>query len=105
MSAERMDQLKAILAQDPHNTFARYALAMEYMTAGETDPALREFRAVLDSDAKYANAWLMGAQALQRAQRVGEAKEWLHQGIACAQRAGNRHAQSEMEALLDELEH
>ena len=99
-----MEQLKTILAQDPKSTFARYALGMEYMTAGETDSALREFRAVLEVDSNYANAWFMGAQALQQAARKPEAVQWLHDGIACAQRSGNRHAESEMQSLLDDLQ-
>ena len=99
-----MEQLKSILAQDPKCTFARYALGMEYMTAGETDSALSEFRAVLEVDANYANAWFMGAQALQHATRTPEAMQWLRDGIACAQRAGNRHAENEMQTLLDEFE-
>jgi Tfp pilus assembly protein PilF len=104
MATERVEQLKSILAQDPASTFARYALGMEYMTAGDTDAALREFRAVLDVDANYANAWFMGAQALRQVERIAEAVAWLNDGIACAQRAGNRHAESEMQSLLDELE-
>ena len=104
MTAERMEQLKSILAQDPHSTFARYALGMEYMTTGEIDSALREFRSVLEVDANYANAWFMGAQALQQAARMPEAVQWLQDGIACAQRSGNRHAESEMQSLLDELQ-
>jgi tetratricopeptide (TPR) repeat protein len=104
MSAERLEQLKSILAQDPKNTFARYALGMEYSSADDTDSALQEFRTLLEVDAGYANAFFMGAQALQRAERLDEAVQWLHDGIACAQRAGNRHAENEMQALLDELE-
>ena len=104
MSAERMEQLKSILAQDPRSTFARYALAMEYMSAGETESALREFRSVLEVDGNYANAWFMGAQTLQHAARIPEAVQWLRDGIACAKRAGNRHAENEMQTLLDELE-
>jgi Tfp pilus assembly protein PilF len=104
MATERLEQLKSILAQDPRSTFARYALGMEYMSSGETDSALREFRGVLEVDEKYANAFFMGAQALQQAERVPEAVQWLRDGIACARRAGNRHAESEMQSLLEELE-
>jgi Tfp pilus assembly protein PilF len=104
MSSERAEQLKSILAQDSRNTFARYALGMEYISSGETDSALQEFRAVLEVDANYANAFFMGAQALQQAERIPEAVQWLRDGIACAQRAGNRHAESEMLLLLEELE-
>lgn len=104
MAAERQEQLQSILVQDPRNTFARYALAMEFISSGETDSALREFRAVLDVDPNYANAFFMGAQALQQADRIPEAVQWLHDGIGCAQRSGNRHAENEMQALLEELE-
>jgi hypothetical protein len=46
----------------------------------------------------------MGAQALQKAERNDEAKALLQQGIAAAQKTGNRHAESEMQAMLDQLE-
>jgi Tfp pilus assembly protein PilF len=98
-----MQQLKTILGQDSKNTFARYALGMEYSSTGETDSALREFRTLLEVDPSYANAYLMAAQSLQQADRIEEAVQWLRDGIACAERVGNGHAQSEMQSLLDEL--
>jgi tetratricopeptide (TPR) repeat protein len=104
MSADRVEQLKSILAQEPTNTFATYALGMEYAFAGQTDLALQQFRTLLELDANYANAYFMGAQSLQRAERIEEAMQWLRNGIACANRAGNRHAESEMQSLLEELE-
>lgn len=104
MSAERLKQLKSILAQDPKNTFARYALGMEHSSAGDTDAALQEFRTLLEIDADYANAFFMGAQALQHAERIEEAIQWLRDGIVCAHRVGSRHTESEMQALLEELE-
>ncbi len=104
MSTERREQLKSILEQDSGNTFARYALGMEYSSAGQTDEAVAEFRKLLETDANYANAFFMGAQALQAAGRTEEALQWLRDGIACAERVGNRHAQSEMQTMLDELE-
>jgi tetratricopeptide (TPR) repeat protein len=103
LMSERMEQLKSILENDPKNTFARYALGMEYSSAGETDSALREFRALLEVDGNYVNAFFMGAQALQHAELIDEAVKWLRDGIACAQRVGNRHAESEMQTLLEEL--
>jgi thioredoxin-like negative regulator of GroEL len=104
MAANRMEQLKSILAEDPRNTFARYALGMEYSSAGQTDAALLEFLALLQLDANYANAFFMGALALQHADRIQEAVAWLRDGIVCAHRVGNRHAESEMQTLLEELE-
>ena len=96
--------LKDILANDPNNKLARYGLAMEYSGAGDTDASLKEFTKLIEQDPAYANAYFMAAQTLQRAERSDEAKNMLAKGIAAAQRTGNRHAESEMQAMLDELE-
>jgi hypothetical protein len=45
----------------------------------------------------------MAAQTLVKANRPEEAKQMLQSGIAAAQRKRDSHAQSEMQAMLDEL--
>lgn len=100
----RFEMLQGILSQDPNNKLARYGLAMEYANADQIDAALAEFQKLLAIDPTYANAYFMGAQALQKAERIDEAKTMLQQGIAAAQKIGNRHAESEMQAMLDQLE-
>jgi Tfp pilus assembly protein PilF len=100
----RLELLQEILTQDPNNKLARYGLGMEYSNAGQTDAAVGEFQKLIVQDPTYANAYFMGAQALQKAERKDEAKAMLQNGITAAQRAGNRHAESEMQAMLDELE-
>ena len=102
--SNRLEMLKEMLAQDPGNKLARYGLAMEYSGAGETDAAVAEFKKLIEQDALYANAYFMAAQTLQRAERTDEAKEMLAKGIVAAQQAGNKHAESEMQAMMDELE-
>ena len=100
----RLEMLQGILTQDPNNKLARYGLAMEYANADQVDAALAEFQKLITLDPTYANAYFMGAQALQKAERIDEAKAMLQQGIAAAQKNGNRHAESEMQAMLDQLE-
>ncbi len=96
--------LQQILEQDPANKLARYGLAMEFANAGQTDTALAEFQKLISQDPTYANAYFMAAQALQKAGRTDEAKAMLTMGIAAAQKSGNRHAESEMQSMLDDLE-
>jgi len=100
---ERVANLKQILEQNPTDAFARYGLAMEYSRAGEIDAALSEFRALLEANPEYVPAYQMAGQMLAAAERPEEACQYLQQGVAAAQRAGNLHAKSEMQALLDEL--
>lgn len=100
---DRVAMLSEILAQNPKDTFARYGLAMEYSNSGEVERALQEFGKLLEFSPDYTAGYFMAAQTLARAQRVDEAKNMLTQGIASAKRTGNAHAESEMQAMLDEL--
>lgn len=102
---DRLGMLQELLAQDPNNQLARYGLAMEYSGKGDVDSSLAEFRKLIEINPDYANAYFMAAQALAKAERVDEAKQFLRQGITAAARTGNNHAQSEMQGFLEELEY
>ncbi|MGD0910723.1 MAG: hypothetical protein ABR928_02445 [Terracidiphilus sp.] len=101
---DKLEGLKEILALDPKNSFARYGIAMELAGRGETDAAMAEFNILIANDADYTAGYFMSAQTLANAGRTAEAVERLKAGISCAARVGNRHALSEMQAMLDELE-
>ena len=101
---DKLAGLREILALDPKNSFARYGVAMELAGRGETEAALAEFSTLLENDPNYTAGYFMAAQTLAKAGRNGEAIERLKTGIACAARTGNRHAQSEMQGMLDELD-
>jgi predicted Zn-dependent protease len=101
---DRIAALNDILTENPKDAFARYGLAMEYSKQGDFDRALAEFAILIDNYPDYTAGYFMAAQTLVRAQRGEDAKKMLHDGIASAQRTGNLHAQSEMEAMLVELD-
>ena len=100
---DRIQMLTELLAQNPTDTFARYGLAMEYSKSGDLASALHEFNTLLELNPDYSAAHFMAAQALAKAGRTSEARRYLQDGIAAAVRTGNRHAQDEMSAMLDEL--
>lgn len=103
-SIDKIAGLKEILALDAKNSFARYGIAMELAHRGDADEALKEFDSLLATDPDYTAAYFMSAQTLTSAGRKAEAIERLKSGISCAARTGNRHALSEMQAMLDELD-
>ena len=103
-TTDKIAGLKEILALDPKNAFARYGIAMELANRGEIDTALKEFDVLIEQNPDYTAAYFMSAQTLAKAGRNPEAVEKLKAGIGCAARTGNRHALSEMQAMLDELE-
>ena len=100
---DRVAMLQEVLEQNPEDAFARYGLAMEYSNAGDTESALAQFATLLAKHPDYTAGYFMYAQTLAKARRTDEAKLMLEQGIASAKRAGNEHAMSEMQAMLDEL--
>jgi predicted Zn-dependent protease len=100
---DRAAMLAEILSQNPNDAFARYGLALEYSNQGKVEQALEEFGKLLSAHPDYTAGYLMAAQLLARAHRVEEAKTMLSDGISSAQRTGNAHARSEMEAMLGEL--
>jgi len=100
----RVAALKELLAANPEDAFARYALGLEYSGSGDTDAALAEFQRLLASHPDYTNGYFMAAQTLARADRNDEARALLQQGIESARRTRNQHAMSEMEGMLEELD-
>lgn len=100
---DRAEMLKQFLEQNPNDAFARYGLAMEYSRAGEIETALAEFRKLLEIHPDYTAGYQMAGQMLSAAGRYEEARSMLESGIARAERAGNKHAQEEMQGLLQEL--
>jgi predicted Zn-dependent protease len=101
---DKIAGLKEILELDAKNSFARYGLAMELAGRGNTVEALAEFDTLLANDPAYTAGYFMAAQTLATAGRNEEAIARLKSGIESAKSSGNRHAASEMQAMLDELE-
>ena len=101
---DKLAMLNEILAQNPTDAFARYGLAIEKANNNDIAGALNEFDVLNAQHPDYTPGYQMAAQALAKAGRTDEARQRLLAGIACARRTNNAHAQSEMQALLDDIE-
>ena len=101
---DRIAILTEILARNGDDILARYGLAMEFSKQGDIERALTEFRQLIAKKPDYAAAYFMAAQALAKENRIEEARRMLEDGIMAANRSGDAHAASEMQAMLAELE-
>lgn len=99
----RRQMLEEFVAQKPEDAFSRYGLALECMSSGDSAAADQHFSALLERNPGYIPAYLMYGQLLARELRAGEARRILLKGIDAATKAGNQHARSEMEVLLNDL--
>jgi tetratricopeptide (TPR) repeat protein len=101
---KRLLFLENLVLSGKADAFARYGLAMEYKRLGRAEDALKAFSTLRDVDPGYVPQYLMAAQVLLTLGQQGEAKLWLEQGIAVAQKAHNSHAESELRSALLECE-
>ncbi len=102
-SKSRKEQIEAMLADDPHDAFLRYGLAMEHVSAGDDEAAARCLRDLIAVDATYVPAYLQAGQALIRVGKAAEARELLARGVGIAQAQGNQHARDEMQGFLESI--
>jgi Flp pilus assembly protein TadD len=98
-----MEQIEALLADDPTDPFLQYGLAMEYVSAGDEATAAVHLVRLADENA-YVPAFLQAGQVLSRLNRFDEACNILRRGVAVARQQGDTHAEGEMAGLLSSLE-
>lgn len=100
----RREQLEAMLADSPTDTFLRYALAMELENDEEHEKSLELHRGLMTDDPPYVPSFFMSGQQLANLDRIDEAKEILQQGIIQANSQQDLHAAGEMKGFLESLE-
>ena len=103
MTASRRQRIEAMLADDQHDAFLRYSLAMELDKEGEHDRSLELLRGLAAGEPPYVPAYFMSGQQLARLDRVEEARAVLREGIEQARRSGDAHAAGEMSEFLASL--
>lgn len=103
MTASRIEKIQSMLADDPHDTFLRYSLAMEQEKIGEHDASESGLRALMADDPPYVPAFFMAAQHLAKRGQSADARTILRDGIEQARAQGNDHAAGEMAEFLASL--
>lgn len=98
---KRLDMLEKLAESGAADSFALYALALEYRRERRADDAIRTFQTLREKDAEYLPMYLMAGELLAEAGRVEVAREWLETGVALATKQGNAKARNELEAALE----
>lgn len=100
----RKQQIEEMLAEDPHDPFLRYGLAMEHVGAGQDEEAVRCFEELLQTTPDYVPGYMQAGRTLARLDRLEDARLMFRAGIAAAQKQGDMHAAEEMAGFLEGLE-
>ena len=101
---KRLAFLEQTTSAGSADSFAWYALALEYRKEQRYDDAVAAFTSLRDKDAGYLALYLMAGQTLGEAGRPAEAAEWLRAGIALATERGDGKTLGELESALADLE-
>lgn len=99
----KREQLEEMLKSAPDDIFLHYALAMTYVSEGDSAAAVAKLQAVIDRDPDYVAAYVQKGQLLAREGETEAAREVIEGGIEAARRVGDRHAETEMTGFLETL--
>ena len=103
MSSSRIDSLKKFLEAEPGDTFAHYAIGLEYASLQELQPAIEKFEEVITLDPNYVPAYHQLGLLFAKVNRKIDALKILEKGIEIAALCGDTHAKAEMAEAIDEL--
>jgi len=98
----RREFLEEALRQDPHNTFARYGLALE-LAKNKPAAAWAHFEYLLLNHPDYSATYFQAGTFLAKQGRRDEARKVLTTGVEVTGRQGKQHARAELQAALDDL--
>ncbi len=100
----RLEKLQALLEADPGDSFTRYAIGLEFAKASKYEDAIRTLEELREQDPAYVPTYYMLAGYYHKTGDDESAKLIYKEGIVQARQANDRHAMSELQAALDELE-
>jgi Tfp pilus assembly protein PilF len=99
-----ISQLEKLLGTPRDGALLRYSLGLEYAKNGDHARAAQYLRDAVERDPHYSAAWKMLGKSLAESRRTEEALAAFNQGIAAAQKKGDRQAEKEMTVFAKRLE-
>lgn len=104
MNNKRLGHLKELLRHDPDDPFLHYGIAMEYVSMEKFGEALEAFDEIFQRFPNYVPNYYQFGKLLFETGSGDRSLSVLKTGIGVAQKAGDRHAASELSALLEVIE-
>lgn len=101
--SQRLDQLRAMLAEEPNDAFIRYAIALELKRAGEMEQAARDLERLIVEDPKYIACYYQLALILVDLGRAEEAMHVCESGSLHCITTGDRKARAELLELKNAI--
>ncbi len=92
-----------MLAAGKDGALLRFGLGNEYLKCGDVEAAVTHLRRAVALDPDYSAAWKLLGKALSASRRDDDALTVWNEGIAAAQRKGDKQAMREMQVFVRRL--
>ncbi len=100
----RLEQLRTLLADEPRDSFLRYAIALELKRLDRTAEAIVDLEALVRDDPKHIPSYYQLALLLGETGRPKEAMEVCEAGALQCVVTGDRKTRAELLSLKEALE-
>lgn len=103
MNTSRLEQIEAMLLNDPKDPFLYYALAMENSKIGKDSKTLEIYEQLIIDHPNYIGTYYHFGKLLEKLGNVEKAEKIYTLGIEKAKAAKELHALSELQSALNLL--
>lgn len=93
-----------MLASGKDNALLRFSLGHEYHKIGDPIKAIEHLQRAVSHDASYSAAWKLLGRVLTETERHSEALDAYRNGIAAAEKKGDKQAMKEMQVFMRRIE-
>ena len=104
MASVSIDSLERMIGTPRDSALLRFSLGMEYLKLEESARAIEYLRQAVAKDAGYSAAWRALGKALEAAGQDEDALAAYRDGIAAAQKKGDKQAGKEMTVFARRIE-
>lgn len=101
--APGVEALEKLLASGKDGTLLRFGLGNAYLAAGDAQRAVEHLRRAVALDPTYSAAWKLLGKALTQAGDNAAALNAYRDGMAAAQKKGDKQALKEMQVFAKRL--
>ena len=96
--------LEEFVAQDPSDSFSRYALALELEKEARLEDAVNHLRELIARDQDYVASYYQLGRLLARTGCINEARDVYRKGINVANSAGDQKTAAEINEAVEALD-
>jgi len=98
-----VERFEGMLAAGRDSPLLRFSLGNEYLKLNDASRATEHLRVAVMLDAEYSAAWKLLGKALQQSEDREGAMKAYREGLAAAERKGDKQAAKEMTVFLRRL--